>query len=349
MDYSLFIRLRDGSPQELLAQFRDIVSCWPEPQTETAPTSVRAASLIDWQHARWSQTTFGQTEEDYRDAAGPQDRILNVERFFDTAVCSAEDTPQRRLLESQITHFPRSIEAPLVTHHGQDTKARRLCDDCGDVTITFSPFVVCKEPVPSADAQQQSRSLRRFRDLLNDLIIAADPEHVLLEKNAASDGAVPSSLVYHRDPRDYVRDLARALFLMEGFLVTFAVPKPWTFYPSRTVSYFELGRPERLCDDQRLRVLHERCTRAAQVLRESDPAMLQVPVVHLPLVKLTERATLLCDAIETSTLDGIIETLMSLDNIEVDLIRSGCIVNHVDYGNGSLREAYEGLMRLVLE
>jgi hypothetical protein len=342
MNFGLFVRLNERTNAERLAAFVQIVKSWPEADVIAESRSVRAATLLEWQHGKGDIVPIATLK-----ASPPEKYILSVDLQWPYTAPGTDS-------EVRVQYFPREIEAPLVLHHYRDTRSRALADECGDLTMGFGWTAVARFPASginrlSQSAAQQDR-LQRFRSFLSGLITSIGPTDVLLEGGIASDGAIASALVYHKHVKEFVRDLARALFLMEDYLAVFSVPEPWRFYPSRQWSYFqrELAAPENICTVSRLGQLFDRCTKAVEYLRTNTPQLLDVNVVHLPLLELCKAADALRTAITCATEELIVEAFMDAHSTYIEDIHDGWLLNHSDYGNGTLRGAYETLMQRIL-
>jgi hypothetical protein len=109
--------------------------------------------------------------------------------------------------------------------------------------------------------QKRDENRRQFEAFLFDVIASVRPEHLLVTPGIFTRlGVHDSLLVFHQDPREFLRDLLRALFLLEDSLRRW-VETPEGEVAEVRVDYMDdaMREPERLVSETRLQELQSRC------------------------------------------------------------------------------------------
>ena len=116
----------------------------------------------------------------------------------------------------------------------------------------------------------------RFEAFLNDVITGVGPSHMLMTSYIAADSIEDSLLIYHRDPREFLRDALRQVFLMADELRRIAETPPEQV-PQRRVEFFDsaMQEPERLCTEDQLTSLRDNCLANFKASLEKDPDFLR--------------------------------------------------------------------------
>ncbi|HEY4310870.1 MAG TPA: hypothetical protein VGN12_15575 [Pirellulales bacterium] len=229
--------------------------------------------------------------------------------------------------------------------------------DMGDINIDFDPAFLEEK---TATVECGERLDRADLDRIDDFVFAAIRElqatdAILTHSLETWRGPVVAAEVFHRDPIDFLRDLARELFLLEASLENWEqvalggrlgkdIPRVRLPYHSDS-----LHRPETLLTDSRLKLLSENCARATRTLQDCQAAVISRRQTNNPhLLDLAATSGALRQSIESATPQQVCEALAECEWASMTQLGHGFFVKH-DGWDWNFPTVYDYLATQVLE
>ena len=161
--------------------------------------------------------------------------------------------------------------------------------------------------------------------------------------------------MFHRDPIEFLRDLARALFLMEECLVSYAKlaeeGRIDSDMPGSVLSYYDpsLRRPEQLCSAERLEELRRNWLRAYETIEAIAPKYVSGSAVNFGMLKLCCHGTLFKRSIEEAQPSEVCEVLERSAVATLEEIAGGWLIDHRDYDEECFTSVYDELAQAVVD
>jgi hypothetical protein len=215
--------------------------------------------------------------------------------------------------------------------------------ELGDVCISAPGYIFESLPESAShgnsDVQAMSEvhradDMARATRLLISALCRADAENCLVVPSMlCGDGALAASHIYHREVVEFVRDLARALFLMEDRLKS-SVERPiieaGNRAPPPPMCYFDdyLRVPNRLSDVTRLLQLRDNCRRFLERSRLEGLGGCRTPACAIELLALCREDGLLARLLNNPSPSRILEVLLATRKATVTTVAGGCLVKH---------------------
>jgi hypothetical protein len=121
--------------------------------------------------------------------------------------------------------------------------------------------------------EKRDENRRQFDAFLADVIATVRPAHLLVTPGLfTAHGVHDSLLVFHQDPREFLRDLLRSLFLLEDWL-RYSAETPEEEVHEVRVDYMDdaMREPERLVSETMFQDLQARCVEWIRILLSRRP------------------------------------------------------------------------------
>lgn len=196
----------------------------------------------------------------------------------DVAESWARMANRQRMASVEHAREARSVYAFYNTRRAGDFMPIRRAGDfyvhLGDGVGEAGDYRIWDDRADARDRIAENR--QRFETFLADVLTRVEPDHVLMTSwMSAGDGVDESLLVYHRDAREFLRDLLRGLFLMADELRRHAETSP-DMPAVRRVDYLDdrMREPESLCDWEQLNTLRGSCAAWLRATLDRRPGVL---------------------------------------------------------------------------